>query len=202
MWRCISRITERGNKEPFKIPQMPKIMGKFHLNSIFRAACLCATEEQMDSAVAPHLDDEALRYQFVTCFSQMREAYLDTIADGKEPAARLFAALNCTRLNTTLMDLCHPTLRRSILDGIDRNDGMEWIPDFISTHIENAKSLLMEPTTAGIDMRWCGIEGIGIDESGIVAPGPSAPTTEQLIAMLDETLFPSEQKQMLTELCN
>ncbi len=196
---CLGQIIARGNKEPFKLPQMPAQMGAFHVNSILQTACLCKNEAQMREALPPLLDDERLRNMLAFCFSRLRKAYLSTCSGSRRPAASLFIALNCLRVNTCLPQLYHPHLETTLVERITGGGDKHWVGDFIAGQAADAIAMLADPVRGAIAPPWFGGAPVIITEQ-TSKNGVQTLSRQQVIDQLAAP-FTAQQKHQLSELC-
>lgn len=140
-FHCLQRIYTCGANEAFTIwpataetstgNPAPEKTGRFDLNLILSFAATCATNDEMDQVLAPVLNDEALRGEFIRCYSDLRQFCLACVGNAGE-AADMYWMMQGVRINANLSFLKYERLDEQLMEFNEQPDGLG---DFIDATI-------------------------------------------------------------------
>ncbi|RQP23675.1 toxin-activating lysine-acyltransferase [Piscinibacter terrae] len=148
LWKSIQSLIAQGNAEPFKIPAMPPQTGRFHLNSIIQSAARGFGKADLAQVLIDEIPDPDLRNDFCRALGAIWPRHLQSFPGGSDWKNHVI------RLNTSLPELAHPYLEKSILCEIDSHDSCEWVAPFIEDLIERGSYFLSDSVNTTLDSQW------------------------------------------------
>ncbi|MDR7299496.1 hypothetical protein J2X16_004866 [Pelomonas aquatica] len=162
----VQRLIRRGNEEPFKYPQMPPVMGRFHLNSILKVSAFDIDPVVLNQRVKPLIDDDDLRERLAISICAVRKAYIAK-QPGKRWLSRAYVGINAVRRNSEIAELYRFNLEPELVVRFYGAPDASEIASFIHHTVARAHWIHGEFKDSAIPLAQMGLPGVSLMPAGL-----------------------------------